>query len=76
MLRQGLTLVGIGVVLGLVGAFAALRLVASMLYGSTSDSVSFVGASAALVVVAAIASLLPALRASGLDPIVAPSGET
>jgi predicted permease len=71
VLRQGLTLVGIGVVLGLSGAFAASRLVASILYGSSSDPVSFIGASAALVAVAVIASLLPARRASRLDPIIA-----
>jgi len=71
VLRQGLTLVGIGVVLGLSGAFAASRLVSSILYGSSSDPVSFIGASAALVAVAVIASLLPARRASRLDPIIA-----
>jgi len=71
VLRQGLTLVAIGVVLGVSGAFAASRLVASILYGSSSDLVSFASASAALVAVAALASLLPARRASLLDPIIA-----
>ncbi len=71
VMGQGMLLVAIGIVLGLAGAFAALRLIASVLYGSTSDFVSFAGASAALLIVAAIASLLPALRASRVDPIVA-----
>ncbi len=71
VLRQGLTLVGAGVVLGLAGALAASRAVSAILYGSATDFVSFAGASAALVLVAAVASLLPARRASRVDPIVA-----
>jgi len=71
VMSQGMSLVAIGVVIGVAGALAALRLIASVLYGSASDVVSFVGASLALVTVAAIASLLPALRASRVDPIVA-----
>ena len=71
VLRQGLTLVGAGVVVGVAGALAASRLVGTLLFASPSDPVSFVGASAALVAVALVASLVPARRASRVDPIIA-----
>jgi predicted permease len=71
VLRQGLTLVGFGVAIGIGSAMLLSKYLASLLYGSASDLVSFVGASAALLVVAAIASLFPALRASRVDPLVA-----
>jgi predicted permease len=71
VLRQGLTLVGAGLVLGVAGAFAASRLVGTLLYGSPSDPVSFAGASGALVAVALLASLVPARRASRVDPVIA-----
>jgi ABC-type lipoprotein release transport system permease subunit len=47
------------------------RLVQSLLFGSAYDPMSFLAASAALVAVAALASFLPALRASRVDPLVA-----
>ena len=71
VLRQGLTLVGIGVVIGLAGAFGLSRFLQSLLFGSASDPLAFVGAAAALLLVATIASLLPALRASRIDPLIA-----
>ena len=71
VLRQGLSLVGAGVVVGVAGALAASRLVGTLLFASPSDPVSFVGASAALVAVALVASLVPARRASRVDPIIA-----
>jgi predicted permease len=71
VLRQGLTLVAFGVVFGVGAAMWMSKSIASLLYGSASDPVSFVAASGALVLVAAVASLLPALRASRVDPIVA-----
>jgi len=70
VLSQSLTLVGAGVAIGLVGAWAATRAVATLIYGSTLDPVSFIGAPVGLVVVALLASLPPALRASRIDPIV------
>jgi ABC-type antimicrobial peptide transport system permease subunit len=71
VLRQGLLLAGVGVVLGVAGALGMSQLVGSLLFGSAHDPLSFIGASAALVAVAALASLLPALRASRVDPLVA-----
>ncbi len=71
VLGQSLTLVGAGVALGLVGAWAATRAVATLIYGSTLDPVSFIGAPLGLVAVALLASLPAALRASRIDPIVA-----
>jgi ABC-type antimicrobial peptide transport system permease subunit len=59
------------VLFGVGSAMWMSKSIASLLYGSSSDPVSFVAASGALVVVAAAASLLPALRASRVDPIVA-----
>jgi ABC-type antimicrobial peptide transport system permease subunit len=71
VLRQGLILVGSGVLLGMAGAFAASRLVRTLLFQSPSDPLSFVGASAALIAVAILASLVPARRASRVDPVIA-----
>ena len=70
VLRQGLTLVVAGVVLGVAGAFAASRLVRTLLFQSPSDPLSFIGASAALIGVAVLASLVPARRASRVDPVI------
>ena len=71
VLQQGLTLVGVGVALGVAGAFGVSQLIQSLLFGSAHDPLSFIAASAALVLVAAIASFLPARRASRVDPLVA-----
>jgi predicted permease len=71
VLRQGLALVAVGVALGVAGAYGVSRLVQSLLFGSAQDPLSFIAASAALVVVAAVASFLPARRASRVDPLVA-----
>jgi putative ABC transport system permease protein len=71
-MRHGLTPALVGVVLGLIGAFAATRLAASMLYGITPrDPLTFVVVVALLVLVALGASWLPARRATRVDPIVA-----
>jgi ABC-type antimicrobial peptide transport system permease subunit len=71
VLQQGLTLVAAGVALGVAAAFGVSRLVQSLLFGSAYDPLSFVVASAALILVAAVASFLPARRASRVDPLVA-----
>jgi ABC-type antimicrobial peptide transport system permease subunit len=62
----------VGVVLGLIGAFGATRLAASMLYGITPrDPLTFIGVVALLVLVALGASWLPARRATRVDPMIA-----
>jgi predicted permease len=71
VLKQGLTLVGVGVVIGVAGALSVSKSIAALLYGSAQDATSFVGASLALLMVAALASLLPAIRASRVDPLIA-----
>jgi predicted lysophospholipase L1 biosynthesis ABC-type transport system permease subunit len=69
---QGLRLAAIGLGVGLVAALGVTRVVRSLLFGVTpTDPVSFLGITAFLTVVAAVASWLPARRATGVDPIVA-----
>ena len=65
-------IVTIGVVLGLVAALAATRLVGSMLYGvRPNDPVTLAGAAALLLAVALLAGYLPARRAASVDPMEA-----
>ena len=72
VLRGTFGLVGVGVMLGLPAAWAASRLIATMLFGlSPTDPVTVAFATAVLMLVAALAAYLPARRASRVDPIVA-----
>ena len=67
-----LLVVGIGVGLGLIGAYAATRLVSSLLFGlSATDPAVFAAGGFLLLLVAIIAGWMPARRASRLDPMVA-----
>jgi putative ABC transport system permease protein len=69
IMRQGLRLAVIGVGIGGIAAFLLSRLLASFLYGiGAADPVSFVGLTVFLLLVAALASYLPAVRATRLDP--------
>ncbi len=71
ILVQGLRLVGIGIVIGLVAAVAATRLMTGMLYQvSATDPVILSIIALLLFVIALLACLLPARRASRLDPLV------
>jgi ABC-type antimicrobial peptide transport system permease subunit len=68
ILRQGMTVVGIGVAVGLAGAWTLTRTLAGMLYGVTAtDPTTFIAVSALLIALSAAACYLPALRASRVD---------
>jgi putative ABC transport system permease protein len=71
VMRQGLVLTLVGVVVGLAGALAMNRLIASMLFGvQPTDPVTLIAVVATITLVAALACWLPAWRASRVDPIV------
>jgi putative ABC transport system permease protein len=72
ILRGGLQLVALGVVLGLGGAFALTRIMQAMLFGVTAhDPFVFGSIAGLLLAVATAACLLPALRATKVDPLTA-----
>jgi putative ABC transport system permease protein len=72
VMRQGMTLTVIGVAVGLIGAFALTRLIASLLFGvAANDPLTFVAIPLLLLFVALIACYLPARRAARLDPKIA-----
>jgi putative ABC transport system permease protein len=70
VLRQGMTPAVVGMALGLAGAAAATRLIASWLYGVTRfDAVTFAAVPVVLLAVAAAACIVPAWRATRVDPV-------
>jgi putative ABC transport system permease protein len=72
MVGKGLNLSAIGIALGVVGAFALTRVLASMLVEvKPTDPVTYVSVAALFLFIAVLASWLPALRAAGLDPTTA-----
>jgi putative ABC transport system permease protein len=69
---QGMLLVGAGLLLGLPCAFAAARLLRSLLFETAPyDALSFAGATVVLCGVALAACAAPALRASRVSPVTA-----
>jgi putative ABC transport system permease protein len=69
---HGTRLALLGVAIGLAAALALTRLMQNFLYGvSASDPVTLIGVAIALVVVALLASYVPARRATRVDPVVA-----
>ncbi|MFO7769443.1 MAG: ABC transporter permease [bacterium] len=72
MVVQGLRLVGLGLVIGAAGSFALVRLIRSQLYGvQPADPAVFGAVAGILALVGLAACLVPARRASVVDPVVA-----
>jgi predicted permease len=72
VLQESLVLVAAGIVIGVPAALALTRLVASRLFGvGPSDVVTIAGSIGVIVVLAAVAGLLPARRAARVDPMLA-----
>jgi predicted permease len=72
VLRESLFLAALGMAVGLAGALAATRVLASMLFGlAPTDPLTIAGASLVMAAIAALAGYLPARRATKVDPIVA-----
>jgi putative ABC transport system permease protein len=72
IVSHGMTLIITGVVIGLIGAIALTRLMEGLLFGvSTTDPVVFVVIALTLLIVALIACLVPARKATRIDPIIA-----
>ena len=72
IVKQGSKLVLVGLAIGLVGAFAVTRLVASLLFGVTAkDPFTFAAVAMLLAVVALLACYIPAWRATKVDPMEA-----
>lgn len=72
ILKQGMSLVVTGVLIGFAGALLVGRLLTRMLYGvGANDPISVAAAAAVLLVIALLACYLPARRASRVDPLVA-----
>ena len=72
VVRQGMTLTGLGVVIGIAGAIAATRAIITLLFGvSRLDPITYLGVIALLVGVSGIACWIPARRATKVDPMTA-----
>jgi predicted permease len=68
--RQGMLLVGIGLVAGLLVSFGAMRLMSSLLFGvKAMDPVTYIAVSCGLATTAFLACYLPSRRAAGVDPV-------
>jgi putative ABC transport system permease protein len=70
IVKQGSLLIMLGLGIGLLGAYAATRLIASLLFGVTAkDPWTFVSAAVVLALVAFLACYIPAWRATKVDPL-------
>ena len=76
IVKQGMPLAVIGIVIGVGGALGLSRFIASFLYSVTPRDIGvFVGAPLLLGAIAFLATWIPALRASRVDPVDALRGE-
>ena len=72
VVRQGLTLVVIGLVIGIGGALAAGRVLSSYLYQTAPrDPIIYAGVAAVFILAGVVACLIPARRATTVDPLIA-----
>jgi putative ABC transport system permease protein len=72
VIREAIVLAVSGIAIGLVGALALTRLLASFLFGiGATDPTTFISVSALLVIVALLASYVPSRRALRVDPLIA-----
>ena len=72
VLRRAMLLAGIGVVVGVAGAFVVTRYLEALLFGvKPIDVITFVLVAVGLIVVALVACLIPARRAAKVDPLTA-----
>ena len=72
IVKQGSLLIVLGLSIGLLGAYAATRLISSLLFGvTTKDPFTFGAAAVVLAVVALLACYIPAWRATKVDPLEA-----
>ena len=72
ILGQGMAVIGIGLVLGLVSAFLLMRLLRSLLFGvGENDPLTFAAITVGLLLVALVACYIPARRATKVDPLIA-----
>jgi putative ABC transport system permease protein len=76
VIRQGMALTLFGVLVGLVAAYGLTRVIASMLFGvAAADPATFAGVAVIFLIIAWLASYLPARRAASVDPIIAMRAE-
>jgi len=72
VLRHGIRLTAVGLLIGIAGAVGGARLISHLLYGVTpADAGTFAGVALVLAATAVVATLIPARRATRVDPVVA-----
>jgi ABC-type antimicrobial peptide transport system permease subunit len=72
ILRQGLSMVALGLAIGIGGALALSRVMDGLLYGvGPSDPLTFIVVALVLIGVAIVACFVPARRATTIDPLIA-----
>ena len=70
ILRQAMAVIGLGLALGLVGAYSLSRFMEALLFEvDANDPITFLGVAGVLAAVSVFATWLPAARAAGMDPV-------